>query len=167
MKVQSTKIIEDNELKVIMLEDLLNDELSKYYKIIFENFSLLETCKPDYELFKNYFKEKNCELYFYKNNKNNEIIGACMIQKDYNDIKDIVYLSDFCINKEHRNKGFGKDFLIKIIEKLKEKDLIKLYLDIEITNEIGIKLYTKNGFIIEKKIETEMYKDYYILSYLL
>ena len=167
MEFQSQKIIKDNELIVIKIEDLKEDKYCIYYEIIYNNFTLPITCKPKYELFKNFFKYKKCALYFYKNKKTNEYIGVCMIEEEYNDTKDLTYLSDFCINKEHRNKGFGKDFLIKIIDKLKKKNLIKLYLDVKTINEVAIKLYTNNGFIIEKKVETNICENYYILSYIL
>lgn len=167
MEVQCHEIIKDNELRVIKIEDLEKEDFNKYYEIIISNFTLPNLGNLELGLFKVYFKDKNCSLYFYKNTETDEIIGVCMIQEKYNDIEYLAYLSDFCINKDYRNKGNGKDFLIKIIEKLKDKENIKLYLDVETTNDVAIKLYTNNGFIIEKKIESEFCEDYYILSYLL
>ena len=91
---------------------------------------------------KNYIEELS---FFYK--QNNKKIGYCQIglyNKGY-------CLINFGIVPKYREKGYGLDFLNKVLLKAKEYGIKDLNLTVNKSNEKAINLYSKFGF--EKKRE--------------
>jgi len=62
--------------------------------------------------------------------------------------KDELYLSNICVNKNHRGKGVGSALLDHIIKQAKEKHCNSIVLDVKTENNIALNLYKKVGFDI-------------------
>lgn len=153
----------NKKYEVIEIKKLDETDFNEYCDIIYRSFSLNILNLPTYEVFMNNLSITKNILYSYKNKENKETIGVCMIEQEYNDNKKLAYLSDFCIDNRYQNKKLGTDFLIKIIDIYKKKNYSELYLEVDIKNEIALKLYTHNGFKIKQKYKSELY---YICSYI-
>jgi len=55
------------------------------------------------------------------------------------------------IKNEFRNKGLGKLLLEKVISEAKEKNFLRIELEVYVQNSNAINLYEKSGFIFEGK----------------
>ncbi len=67
-------------------------------------------------------------------------------------------LQIIALKKEYQNKGYGKLFLSKLINELKEKGIEYVYLEVSEKNLPALKLYEKLGF--EKlEIREKYYKN--------
>ncbi len=67
-------------------------------------------------------------------------------------------LQMIALKKEYQNKGYGKLFLSKLINELKEKGIEYVYLEVSEKNLPALKLYEKLGF--EKlEIREKYYKN--------
>lgn len=71
-----------------------------------------------------------------------KIIGKIKTSKEENSI----YISGFGIIPEYRSKGHGRASLAKVLNKLKEENISKVELDVEITNKNALNLYKACGF---------------------
>jgi ribosomal protein S18 acetylase RimI-like enzyme len=84
----------------------------------------------------------NAKWYILQLNKKN--IGVYTI---YN-IKNDIILYNFGIQNEYRNMGYGKYMIKHIINEYKNKDI---YLFVNRSNDIAMKLYKSNGFKFSKR----------------
>jgi ribosomal protein S18 acetylase RimI-like enzyme len=71
--------------------------------------------------------------------------------------KDL-YISNMCIEKNHRGKGVGTFLFEKIIEYAKIKKCKNIILDVSKENTIGINLYKKMGFKIIRERSSLIWK---------
>ena len=93
------------------------------------------------------------ENYFYViQNDKNEDVGKIFYQTHY-EKKDVAFITEFVINKEHRNKGYGKSALKKIAEDAKEKGYKKMGLNVFLHNNISYPMYLKDGYKVIEEID--------------
>lgn len=105
----------------------------------------------NYSILKDELNSKN-SIYFVIRNKDNEItsFGGMKIILDEAEIMDIV------TKKIYRNQGFCNALLNRLIVEAKNKNIKRLNLEVNESNEIAIHLYKKLGFI-----ENGRRKNYY------
>ena len=69
-------------------------------------------------------------------------------------VKKLANLVNFIVRKEYQNQGLGTILLKKTLKEIRMKKRFKtITLNVNVDNEIAIKLYNKFGFNIIKKIE--------------
>ncbi len=73
-----------------------------------------------------------------------EVEGVAEFIKSFED--EEAYLYGVCIKKTSHGKGYGKLFMQKIINYMKEKQIKKISLTVSLENYRGIGLYEKLGF---------------------
>jgi len=61
-------------------------------------------------------------------------------------VEDEADLQMIVLKKEYQKKGYGKLFLSKLINELKEKGIEYIYLEVSEKNESAFNLYKKLGF---------------------
>ena len=112
---------------------------------------LIEIIKDVYDY---YILEEDFENYFNKDKfkiwkiSTQKIIGfVCFYH-----VKDEIEIIQICINKSYQRKNFGS----LIINKIKNLNIKKIFLEVSVENSQAINFYKKNGF---KKIGIR--KDYY------
>lgn len=76
--------------------------------------------------------------------ENNKIIGFIT----YSIIYERAEVIDIIIDEKERKKGYGNKLLSKVIEIAKENNCTNITMEVNVNNEIAIKLYKKNGFKI-------------------
>lgn len=59
------------------------------------------------------------------------------------------YISNVCVNRNHRGKGVGLFLMNNIIEVAKKQSCTRLILDVSKDNTRAVHLYEKVGFIVE------------------
>ncbi|RKL66657.1 GNAT family N-acetyltransferase [Salipaludibacillus neizhouensis] len=84
----------------------------------------------------------------------NEIIGKVQVSVD----AGIGGIYGLGVLPEYRRKGYGRDILMKAIEKLKEKQVHEIMLQVSVENKHALELYKSCGF------EETSTMDYYKLS---
>jgi ribosomal protein S18 acetylase RimI-like enzyme len=62
-----------------------------------------------------------------------------------------LYVSNVCVYKKYRSKGFGTYLLTNVLKKANEKKCKRIILDVLNENQIAIDLYKKMGFEIRKE----------------
>lgn len=72
---------------------------------------------------------------------------------------DEKYWFGICILEGYQGKGYGKKIMDYIFNHNIIKNLNEIYLSVDKSNKIAIKLYEKYGFIIKKECDT-----YFIMS---
>lgn len=84
---------------------------------------------------------------------NNTIIGKLDLMQKKREGKEFLYVERLIINKEYRNKGIGKKFLVFAETECKARHLQFLDVAVRDENDIAKKLYLGHGFeIIGTKI---------------
>ena len=78
---------------------------------------------------------------------NGSVIGYISINAN-NDTKQYLYIDDFCVDKNFRNKGIGTKLLNMVENYAKEIGINDICLHVEKTNTLAKNLYYKNGFNI-------------------
>lgn len=66
-------------------------------------------------------------------------------------IKSVIY--SIAIDREFRNKGFGKKLLEESIKEMKLNSVSAIFLYVNVSNTPAIKLYEKTGFSIVKEVK--------------
>lgn len=69
---------------------------------------------------------------------------------------ETAHLLKICLHPDSRGKGVSVDFWKSCVQKLKEKDVMNIYLEVEASNVVAIGFYHKLGFKTLKTI-----KNYY------
>lgn len=72
----------------------------------------------------------------------NIIVGFAITQL----ILDEATLFNIAIHPDHQGKGYGKTLLLELIEKLEEKNISTLWLEVRESNEKAMHLYESIGF---------------------
>ena len=81
-----------------------------------------------------------------------EIVGFMMYTKNYEENE--LYLCRFMIDQKHQGKGYGKGALDKLREiAMSDENINKIKLSTNPTNENGIRIYEKFGFIDMKYMD--------------
>lgn len=120
-------------------------------KYIKDNIGIIYDISWDKNQFLYQINNSNTKTYIFKSN--NEILGFVC----FNICLDEAEILNICINKKHNNKGLGHYLLQNTINKLKSRNISKIFLEVNVNNIFAIKLYKKNEF---KIISTR--KDYYL-----
>lgn len=97
----------------------------------------------------------------------NEMVGFLLY--DYDQELEGWSFSRFMIGINHQNKGYGTIALRKFLEFFHNKfPNEKIYISVEIDNEIAIKLYEDFGFVkinsFEYKIEEKVYREFRMIK---
>jgi diamine N-acetyltransferase len=81
-----------------------------------------------------------------------EIVGFMMYTKNYEENE--LYLCRFMIDQKHQGKGYGKGALDKLKEiAMSDENIKTIKLSTNPTNENGIRIYEKFGFIDMKYMD--------------
>ena len=81
-----------------------------------------------------------------------EIVGFMMYTKNYEENE--LYLCRFMIDQNHQGKGYGKGALDKLKEiAMGDENINKIKLSTDPTNENGIRIYEKFGFVEMKYMD--------------
>ncbi len=72
----------------------------------------------------------------------NKIVGYIIFHIIYPE----AHITNFAITKEHQNKGFGKYLLKFAINKIKEKKVKSIFLEVRVSNTRAQYIYKKFGF---------------------
>lgn len=76
---------------------------------------------------------KNCE----------NVVGYIALSQ----VLDEAELIKIVVKRDYRGKGVAKRLIQKVIEILKKKDIVTIYLEVRIDNSIARSLYEKVGFV--------------------
>ena len=71
-----------------------------------------------------------------------EIIGYAVLQT----LVDEAHLINIAVKKGFRHKGIGKEILSFLIEHFREKNYMRMFLDVRVSNKSAVKLYESMGF---------------------
>lgn len=71
------------------------------------------------------------------------LVGIAYIAKKSSDF----LIDEFAIDKKYQKKGFGKEFLSKLIESLKQKSCSYIYAEIATENKSSQNLFKGSGFV--------------------
>ena len=83
---------------------------------------------------------------------NGIIIGTCAVSFN----EDATYLLGVAIDTPYQGKGYGKVFLVKVIQNLLTKKINNLMIEVDSTNANAYQLYQRIGF--EKRSEFQYYR---------
>lgn len=119
------------EIKKMTLDDL--NTISSNLETEYDNFWNLNILKKE-------LQDSNSSYFIFKDN--DEIIGFAGITI----ILDTAELNNIVVKKSFRGNGFSSILLEKIIDFAKNKNCIKINLEVAKTNTIAINLYKKFGF---------------------
>ena len=112
-------------------------------------------------------KEGNVEFWTIENKKDASLIGELYIfwnSKDHEEAngKDRAYLCAFRINSEFRGQGLGKDLMMRVLERVKEKGFKEVTIGADNDNaERLIAMYRSWGFSELVKLQNT---DYHYLD---
>lgn len=81
----------------------------------------------------------------------NQPVGYGHLDKELNNIWFGVAISD-----NFKGKGIGKKIMSYLINYADYSDVIELKLSVDTDNIIALKMYEKFGFVVEKKLETNV-----------
>jgi len=111
---------------------------------------------PTIEHLTNALQDERTYLYVAKTDK--KIVGYCLVYKfpSIYSTHNLAYLYDIEVLKEFRQKGIGKELIIKIKEQLTKDNVNELWLGTATDNISGQALFSKTGG--EKSNET--FNDY-------
>jgi ribosomal protein S18 acetylase RimI-like enzyme len=135
-----------------------NDKNAVFNKVVKKKFfSKYLNTTFIYRLLKNlHFLESS---FYVLEDSQQEIIAAGVIRNKMSIVpfSKSHWLYGIRVVKNQRRKGIGTILIIKLIEKLKEKKVDKVYLKVEKNNETAINLYLKLGFYIIGKLGFNIY----------
>lgn len=95
--------------------------------------------------------------------KDDEIIGYI----GYTPVQIEAEVTNVTIDKSMRGKGYGSLLLENALQKMKEKGVVNVYLEVRVSNEAAIRLYKKHGFEIlgiRKKFYRFPDEDAYVMK---
>ena len=148
------------KMELVLVDKSNYQEAIEIQKMIFpeENGTLNVLASLDRELF---IKVSGLEyiddhVKYYLARVNNEYIGITELYY-YGDDLDNVWIAWYGILEEYRNKGLGKEILLKTIELAKSKNFkyLRLYTD-PVGNHKAMLLYERMGFIGEEYTAEEL-----------
>ncbi len=61
-------------------------------------------------------------------------------------VREMGYIGNLAVDPEHRRKGIGGKLLNRMLEKMKEKGVEEVFLEVRPSNKIALKLYETRGF---------------------
>ena len=80
------------------------------------------------------------------------VIGFLSVEAHHED-EDYIYLNDFAVTSEYRNKGIGSALLRAAESYAREIDILKLCLHVEKTNLSAMQFYEESGYAIYRDDE--------------
>ncbi|MFW9770585.1 MAG: GNAT family N-acetyltransferase [Promethearchaeota archaeon] len=131
------------EINKVNLEDL--EEIMRIENQIFKQDSFSR------QMMKKLILRNSLFLKLIKRQKDPKIIGYITLIRSN---RNTICIINFSIKKECQNKGHGSYLLQNTLELIKKfQDIKKIILNVNIKNEIAIKVYKKFEFQIVKEIE--------------
>lgn len=112
-----------------------------YECIFYEKNTSVEEWENRIELL---IKERGTDNYIIYDSILNKKVGWIM----YEVKKDICFLHLIVIDYKELKKGYGYNALQKLVQKLKSKNIKKIFLDVQKSNLRAVNFYKKFGFII-------------------
>jgi len=94
---------------------------------------------------------------------NNVVVGYISINV-FNDNLRYLYIDDFCVDKDFRNKGIGTKLLSMVENYAKEIGIGDICLHVEKTNVLAKNLYDRNGYSVFKVERTKVLMNKIILK---
>lgn len=122
---------------MVLIDKMTSEDISGVFIVEEECFS-----KPwSYQAFADELKNENSVSFVAIDE--HEVVG--FINSHF--ILDEGYINNVAVTLTHRRKGVADLLIKKLIKEAKEKKLSFLTLEVRVSNEAAIELYTKNGFI--------------------
>ena len=97
--------------------------------------------------------------------ENGEVVGyiMCRIELGFSEIRRFYivkkgHIVSIAILPDYRRKGLGKELLEKALEGMRDYNVKEGYLEVRVSNQPAIDLYTKIGFMVTKQSKS-YYKD--------
>lgn len=108
---------------------------------------------------------KDLNYFVVRDSDSEKIVGVTGWYTENIDSENIAWLGWYCVDKNKREKGYGKEILNWTIEQVKEKSfkVFKLYTSNDENEKVAQKLYEDLGFKIIKEEQKE--GDNYITIY--
>ncbi|MFZ2975044.1 MAG: GNAT family N-acetyltransferase [Candidatus Moraniibacteriota bacterium] len=146
----------DININVAKIDDIDNlikvySEWSKFKNILPEELIIVDT----YDDLIKYFDGSNkTRKYFIATDKNNSPLGACYADISFLSLKNI-RLGDMMVLEKYRKRGVGSRLVEEIIKFAINNECKKIWLWTQKELGSAIKLYEKNGFILEGVIKNQ------------
>ena len=132
MKIRAAKLGDEQAIFALI------QELALYEKAPEQVSNTAEQLRID--LFQSFL----CEAIVAENNK--EIIGFALYYTAYSTWKaKILYLEDFYVKENHRNKGIGNMLFDKVVEIAKDKKVKRMDWQVLEWNKLALDFYHKKG----------------------
>ncbi len=123
----------------------------------------------------NFFMDiyRNCPEAFLVAEAEDKIVGYIMCRleygfSDFNRFKLVKkgHIVSIAVLNEYRRKGIGSSLIAQALKELANAQAKECYLEVRITNEAGINLYKKFGFVITQRIAYYYHdgEDAYVMS---
>jgi len=144
MRFNKTRYVYKDDYRLLLLKPSLKD----LDKIIQTSMKIFDDCYEDAKgLIENSLQSETREQYLAV--LNDEIIGLGSVNPE----RDEALIFGLGIVPEYRGKGFGKELLHLIIERLWQMGKTQIMIDVNSENAQALELYKKSGFKIEVAFE--------------
>jgi ribosomal-protein-alanine N-acetyltransferase len=116
---------------------------------------------------------KNCPDAFLVAEAENEIVGYIMCRleygfSDFNRFKLVKkgHIVSIAVLSEYRRRGIGSSLITQALKELVNAQVKECYLEVRVSNEVGINLYRKLGFEVTQRIAYYYHdgEDAYVMS---
>ena len=137
-------------MQIIEIKNFDKNLVDEVFKIHNEVF--LFNDRMSFQAFENEFKQDN-RYYFVAKNKSGIVgyVGAINCLDSF----EIIGIG---VKKNYQNKGIGGELLKSLIDKAKETNVDKIFLEVDEKNLSAQNFYKKNNFIITN-VRKKYYKD--------
>jgi ribosomal protein S18 acetylase RimI-like enzyme len=140
-----------------MIRHMLQEDRDVVLRIISEH------SKDDFNLASDFYNKPHTNRHMdFVYEIRQKVVGVCSISPDSYNWPDILWISWFYVDINHRKQGIGSSLLSHAIQEVKVANTRKLYLstDSHPSYQSAIRLYEKFGFVTEGVL-----KDYYEDNY--
>jgi ribosomal-protein-alanine N-acetyltransferase len=121
----------------------LNIEINLMHDVDLSTVASIERKSYDYPWSENIFRDCLSSGYTCLVAKRNDLlVGYTILSFALNE----AHILNFCIDKDHRNLGFGDKLLDFLIAKSRSEGAEKIFLEVRPSNKKAIALYLKKGF---------------------
>jgi ribosomal protein S18 acetylase RimI-like enzyme len=131
--------MDDKDAVMLGFHELLKAKRSLYYRLKIYVKILIQLCPCIMRILRN----RILYYYLYFDNENN-VVGYYVLE--YRVKEKELWLRQIYVLPEHRGKGYGRLFLDKIIDFMKEKGFQRIWLKVREDKIPARKLYEKYGF---------------------
>ena len=127
---------------MIIIRKVELDDINNIFDLDSKTFNSESYKKED---FINYISDNNA--FFICIYDDNDFLGYSLLKL----FKPECELLKICIKKEKRNKKYGYELFLYILNHLKNNGYNKIFLEVRSDNDTAIRFYENNGFIIYNK----------------